>query len=263
MDLELNNAFDQSKIDRELPRRAAVLAMDREKSGRFISAVPHQPVMNWTMSGMSDTGITTIVTASAVSHQSVMDWTMQPMSGTAITASITASAISHQSVMNWTMQPMSGTAITASAVSHQPVMNLKMPPMSGKSATPIAIMRGVLDQTSLQIVSRVVFQLIQNDQIGLARKVLNSLPVGYSNQAMIDKIRKILAPPTTKASSRRDADRQRDYLWIKDHAEEYRGQWVALDEGQLVANASSLQELLNRVKQLGLGNRPLLHCITS
>ena len=213
MDLELNNAFDQSKIDRELPRRAAVLARDREKSGRFISAVPHQPVMNWTMSGMSDTGITTIVTASAVSHQ--------------------------------------------------PVMNLKMPPMSGKSATPIAIMRGVLDQTSLQIVSRVVFQLIQNDQIGLARKVLNSLPVGYSNQAMIDKIRKILAPPTTKASSRRDADRQRDYLWIKDHAEEYRGQWVALDEGQLVANASSLQELLNRVKQLGLGNRPLLHCITS
>src|SRR5436309_611344 len=138
MDLELNNAFDQSKIDRELPRRAAVLARDREKSGRFISAVPHQPVMNWTMPAMS------------------------------------------------------GTAITASAVSHQPVMNLKMPPMSGKSATPIAIMRGVLDQTSLQIVSRVVFQLIQNDQIGLARKVLNSLPVGYSNQAMIDKIRKIL-----------------------------------------------------------------------
>jgi hypothetical protein len=107
---------------------------------------------------------------------------------------------------------------------------------TGKTATAIAAMRGMFDQTLSQVISKGVFQLIQKDQIAAARKVINSLPLSYSNQS-IEKIRKILAPPTTKLSLIQGVDRQRDYLWLKDHAEEYCGQWVALDEGRLVASA--------------------------
>jgi hypothetical protein len=69
----------------------------------------------------------------------------------------------------------------------------------------------------------------------------------------------MLAVPVTKISRKRDVDRTLDYQWIRDHAKDYRGQWVALDNGQLLAAAASLRELLDRVKTLRLEHRPLLH----
>jgi hypothetical protein len=76
------------------------------------------------------------------------------------------------------------------------------------------------------------------------------------------KLRNTLAAPVTKISQKRDVDRTLDYQWIKDHAKDYRGQWVALDEGELLGAARSLRELLDRVKALHLKRRPLLHQIS-
>jgi hypothetical protein len=74
------------------------------------------------------------------------------------------------------------------------------------------------------------------------------------------KLRNPLAAPVTKISQKRDVDRTLDYQWIQDHAQDYRGQWVALDKGELLATAASLRELLDQVKHLG--HRPLLHQIS-
>jgi hypothetical protein len=74
------------------------------------------------------------------------------------------------------------------------------------------------------------------------------------------KLRNTLAVPVTKTSQKRNVDRTLDYQWIRDHAQDYRGQWVALDNGQLLGAAASLRELLDHVKHLE--HRPLLHQIS-
>ena len=80
------------------------------------------------------------------------------------------------------------------------------------------------------------------------------------------KLRNTLAAPVTKISQKRDIDRaldyQLDYQWIRDHAQDYRGQWVALDNGKLLAATGSLRELLDRVKPFCSEHRPLLHQIS-
>jgi hypothetical protein len=103
---------------------------------------------------------------------------------------------------------------------------------------------------------------MEREQIILARKALDFLPVGQLSDPMIVRLRKMLGVPVTKISQKRDIDRALDYQWIRDHAQDYRGQWVALDNGELLGAAASLRELLDRIKPLRSEHRPLLHQIS-
>lgn len=134
----------------------------------------------------------------------------------------------------------------------------KIPPQQNRSD----VLRDNGEATVLAIVCRVAISLIEREQINLARKILDALSVGRLENPMIVQLRKTLAVPTTRTSQKQDVDRQRDFGWIRDHAQEYRGQWVALDNGQLLATAASLRELLDQVKKLQLPRSPLLHQLT-
>ena len=114
----------------------------------------------------------------------------------------------------------------------------------------------------IEITYRVALSLMEREQITLARKALDALPVGQLGDPIISRLRKMLAVPVTKTSEKRDIDRALDYQWIRDHAQDYRGQWVALDNGELLGTATSLRELLDRVKPLRSEHRPLLHQIS-
>jgi hypothetical protein len=116
--------------------------------------------------------------------------------------------------------------------------------------------------TNMEIVYRVALNLIESEQITLARKALAALPLGQLNDPKIMRLRNMLAVPITKTSQKRDIDRTLDYQWIRDHAQDYRGQWVALHKGELLGAATSLRELLDRVKPLRSEHRPLLHQIS-
>lgn len=128
---------------------------------------------------------------------------------------------------------------------------------------PTPICHNEVEQIPVQAIYRVVLSLMEREQISLARKTLDALPVGRLDDPMIARLRKLLAVPTTKTSHNRDIDRAIDYKWIRDHAQEYSGQWVALSNGQLLGTATSLRALLKRINSLELKQRPLLHQITS
>jgi hypothetical protein len=115
---------------------------------------------------------------------------------------------------------------------------------------------------NIEIIYRVALSLMESEQITLARKALAALPVGQLSDPVVVRLRNMLAVPVTKTSQKRDIDRTLDYQWIRDHAQEYRGQWVAVNNGQLLAAAASLRELLEHVKPLYLEHRPLLHQIS-
>jgi hypothetical protein len=72
-------------------------------------------------------------------------------------------------------------------------------------------------------------------------------------------LRRILGSPRVSKSDILDVDRSPEFRWLKKHAEEYQGQWVALVEENLVASSATLKELLDQLDGLRFERQPLLH----
>lgn len=69
----------------------------------------------------------------------------------------------------------------------------------------------------------------------------------------------LTAPPEVRSVPILDRSRDAEFAWLKEHAEEYRGQWVALDGVNLLGSALRLRDLLLRLGPLGQGRNPLFH----
>lgn len=101
--------------------------------------------------------------------------------------------------------------------------------------------------------------LLEHDEIGAARHALEAAPVQVTDWPMIRRLQKLLSPPRIAVSNRRDLDRTREYAWLREHGREYRGKWVALEDGNLAAAAHSLRELRALLSELKLARPPLIH----
>jgi hypothetical protein len=67
----------------------------------------------------------------------------------------------------------------------------------------------------------------------------------FSNHERIQQAARVLAPPVVRAvrpSRAKKLDASRTWLW--EHASEYRGQWVAVRQGELLDAATSLEALM-------------------
>lgn len=72
----------------------------------------------------------------------------------------------------------------------------------------------------------------------------------FPNHDRVQRAAKVLAPPVARVSrlphpSGLDASK----AWLREHASEYRGQWVAVREGQLLRAADDLDELMPLIGQ--------------
>ena len=66
----------------------------------------------------------------------------------------------------------------------------------------------------------------------------------FPNHERIQQAAQVLAPPIGREVSTPYAQNlSASQVWLREHAPEYRGRWVAVREGELVATAESLQEL--------------------
>jgi len=73
------------------------------------------------------------------------------------------------------------------------------------------------------------------------------------------KLSAVLAPPKTKKSDKRDMDRSAEFRWLDENSTKFRGQWVALVGGRLVASSDTLKKLLVRLDQGVFEINPLIH----
>lgn len=70
----------------------------------------------------------------------------------------------------------------------------------------------------------------------------------YPEHEEITKMAKVLAPPlilSTNIPSKPGAGA--NLVWLKEQGDQYRGQWVALKDGDLLANANNFAEIINIV----------------
>ena len=72
-------------------------------------------------------------------------------------------------------------------------------------------------------------------------------------------LRRILGPPRVSKSDLLDVDRSPEFRWLKKHAHEYQGKWVALVEENLVASSTTLKELLAVLDRFQFERQPLVH----
>jgi hypothetical protein len=102
-------------------------------------------------------------------------------------------------------------------------------------------------------------ELVEQDYVGAARKlVAEAVQQGEQDEELL-KWQRVLAPARTlRVGGPRDIDRTPDVEWMRQHWNDYRGQWVALLQGELLAHSESLDEVLALLKPNKYDHPPLL-----
>jgi len=88
--------------------------------------------------------------------------------------------------------------------------------------------------------SPVAIEIPVNDQfLNLAKPYFPTMKIVYSF---------LNRPKVIIRKSKNPQDTLKNHQWIKEHRQEYRGRWVSLKAGELLADGASSHELLQRVK---------------
>lgn len=85
----------------------------------------------------------------------------------------------------------------------------------------------------------------------LARDLVLANAPRFPDHPELQKMAHILAPPrVTVSPTPPDPSRKGNMTWLKNHWEAYRGKWVALRSGELLAVADSMNALLEQVGEV-------------
>jgi hypothetical protein len=105
-------------------------------------------------------------------------------------------------------------------------------------------------------------ELIEQDCVQGARKLLAEALARGEQEPDFPILQSVLAPAKIlRVGGERGVDRAPDFQWLKDHSSEYRGQWVALFAGELLAHGKSLEDVTAQLEAHPSENRALLHRI--
>ena len=71
----------------------------------------------------------------------------------------------------------------------------------------------------------------------------------------------VFAPPVVKPVPLQDRARDAEFTWLRDHAQNHRGQWVVLDGGKLLGSGPQLQDILRKLSSPERDRDPLFHWV--
>jgi hypothetical protein len=103
---------------------------------------------------------------------------------------------------------------------------------------------------------------LEKDEVGAARRLVAEALREGVDEPGLKQWAEVLAPakilglhPAT------GTDLRVDIRWFDEHRHEYKGQWVAVARGELLAHAESYEELRARLAARAPGEHPLVHFI--
>ena len=103
--------------------------------------------------------------------------------------------------------------------------------------------------------------LLEQERVSEARSVLHDALAAHPKDEELLRLWSLLAPPRVRRRRLLDADRTKDFRWLAENGAKHHGCWVAIHEGRLLAEATSLDALLERVHALTLTSAPLIHFV--
>lgn len=110
--------------------------------------------------------------------------------------------------------------------------------------------------------SEKIRELVEADKVEDARRLLAEALSGHHDENL-SGWQKVLAK--TKGQPNPDVepdfDRTPEFLWITEHSEAYRGQWVALLGSELLAHSTSLKVVVAALERNKPPRRAVLHYV--
>jgi hypothetical protein len=82
-----------------------------------------------------------------------------------------------------------------------------------------------------------------------------------ASESELDRLEEFLAPPRPRMIPFRDRDRSAEIRWLKEHAREYRGQWVALLESELLGHGQDFEALTKHLDSVDPEHAAILHFV--
>jgi hypothetical protein len=92
--------------------------------------------------------------------------------------------------------------------------------------------------------------------VQLARRLADTCSCRFPRAPSLEQLGALLRPPAVVGTAARRPDPTADWAWIEANAPRYRGRWVALSGGSLLADADSLGALLDRLTPEQRKGRP-------
>jgi hypothetical protein len=85
----------------------------------------------------------------------------------------------------------------------------------------------------------------------------------FPDDVRLQRAARVLAPPVVSVHVPRAKGLAASRRWFREHAHQYKGQWVAVREGQLLGVASSLDELEGSVPGIFGGEQDILDTVVT
>lgn len=103
---------------------------------------------------------------------------------------------------------------------------------------------------------------VERDEVGVARRVLAEALQAGSTEPGLAHWAEILAPARVLGfKPANGTDLRDDIRWFDEHGQDYKGQWVAVHKGELLAHAESLAELRGELARLSPLTPSLVHFV--
>lgn len=103
-------------------------------------------------------------------------------------------------------------------------------------------------------------RLLSSQRIQDARDILQRGADLHPKDKKIAHLLRAISPGRVTTVEGTAPNRSREAAWIRRNGDKYRGQWVAVNGDDLIATATSLKTLLEKLKRRnGNGNSPLVH----
>jgi hypothetical protein len=106
-----------------------------------------------------------------------------------------------------------------------------------------------------------VGSFLESEQPAAAKEMAALAVELFPGHAELEKMNRVLNPSQVTVSSYQGPDRTWEFDWLRRNRDAYRGQWVALGGGELIAASDNVQDLIRAVRARDLDGHPLVHCV--
>lgn len=105
-------------------------------------------------------------------------------------------------------------------------------------------------QNSLEAALDRLKDLVEGSRVSEARAFVGMLEARWPDSPRVQHWARVLAPPRViPGPDIKGRSLRREHDWLRDHANEYPGQWVSVYEDRLVASGPDLQEVVARTRE--------------
>lgn len=104
--------------------------------------------------------------------------------------------------------------------------------------------------------------LLENGNLSGARACLSRFGEEWPEAERVARLSRLLTPAAVRLESEKpELSRTEEHQWLREHAHEYPGRWLALLGGKLIAAEQELSTVLDQVRRTARPDDVLLHFV--